>query len=167
MAASLGVNSNNATEASTPLQDARVGWRLLRIRKASNETTITDLNDAPADKVAVPLGCRFALVRGLCDTASKACTVELYGWPVDPGTGTGATQNDSDGNAAGWLIGSYTLTSTAKTADSLDDTAEAGTFPADRKVTNIESVDLAGAAYIATRSTNVAADAIETVVRFY
>lgn len=167
MAAVLGINSNNTTEASTLLQDARSGWRLLRIRVAANETALTDLNDAVADAVAVPMGCRFALVRGLCDTAAKACTVELYAYPVDPGTGTGTTQNDGDGNAAGWLVGSYTLTSTAKKADSLDDTAEAGTFPADRYVTNIEAVDLQGAAYIATRSTNVAADAIETVVRFY
>lgn len=158
----LGANPNDNASRTTPIQDARLGWVMVRTQQTSNESALVDLNDKPADAIAVPVDRRFMLLRGLAESTSTAFTVDLYAWPVDPGTGTAATQNDGDGEAAGWLVGTYTLTSTAKTADLISNVATV-----DQYITNIEAIDLQGAAYVATRTTNVSGDKLETVARFY
>jgi len=142
-------------------QDFRSGWELLRGRQTSNETALTDMDDPPADALAVYPLARFVDLAACAIATAKTATVELYGWPPDPTTGTGSTQNDTDGNAAGWLIGTYTLVSTARTQTSTD-AGEADTV----YQSNIEAVDLAGAAWIAARITSVGGSEIEVNVRW-
>jgi hypothetical protein len=142
-------------------RDFRSGWELLRTRAAEDETALTDMDDPPADAVAVYPLARFVDLAGNAIAAGVTLSVELYGWPPDPGTGTGTTQNDTDGNAAGWLIGTYSLVSTARTQTSTD-AGEADTV----YQTNIEPVDLAGAAWVAARITSVGGSEAEVNVRW-
>jgi hypothetical protein len=149
--------------ASTPNHLAREGWRLLRTQKNSNESALTAMNDRPTDAIAVPPNRRYASVMGLAAASSKALTVDVYGWPNDPGTDTTtAEKNDSDGEGCGVLLSTLTLTSIARQATSVETAATTGQYQ-----TNHEAVDTIGMAWIAARITNVASSAAEIVCRFY
>lgn len=142
-------------------RDERRGWELLRARQAANETAITAMDDAPSDARTLPIDCRFLMIEGLVAATSKTITVELYAWPPDPGTGTAASENDTDGEAAGWLVGTYTLSSSARQQTGV----AAGT--ADQYQTEVIKVDLAGAHKFAARITSVGGSTAELIYRAY
>lgn len=160
--ASLGTGGISVGPQSAAIpRDFRSGWELLRARADANETAITDMDDPPEDAVMVMGLARFVDLAACAIASGVSATVELYGWPPDPGTGTGTAQNDTDGNAAGWLIGTYTLMTTSRTQTSCDPNENDTVYQS-----TVESVDLAGAAWIAARITSVGGSEAEVNVRW-
>lgn len=142
-------------------RDERRGWEMLRARQAANETGLTAMDDAPADVRTLPMDCRFLMIQGLVAETATPITVELYAYPPDPGTGTAAAENDYDGEAAGWLVGEYSLTSSARQQTGVAE-GTAGQYQ-----TEVIRVDLAGGHRFAARITSVGGSTAELVCRAY
>lgn len=136
------------------------GWQLCT-SFATAQAALTNLTDAASDVVVLPPEGRNIDVRCLLDTngAGAVATVEVYLWPLDPGTdSTDDTKNDSDGNAAGETVRSYTFTGSTTKGQTRIGTTAVG-YQSD-----VISLDRKGyakmAARVTTYSTTTAGDVV-------
>ncbi len=128
------LNGSGKGAVGTIACDAGRGWQSCGV-VTSADTAIVDVNDVPGTRVCtLPPDGQNVAIRALANGNSGTVTAKIYGFPYDPGTGTKAEQNQSDGNAAGELIGALTFTMTASTADSPSTAATADRFISDTQV---------------------------------
>lgn len=165
----LHSGSGRGGPSAVILCDVRRGWQTGgKVTEA--DTAISDLNDKPARAKRLPPDGQNVAIRCLAAGASGTVTVNVYGFPEDPGTEASSSLdtglNLTDGVAAGELIDTLTFTMTAVTADSPSVAADT-----DKKVSDVQIVDRRGYEYVVLYITGVTTltigDGVEVVYRVF